>query len=123
MCEGRMISFRPYEYAASHQDLFDLVSDPIAATRHHIKTGFAEGRPIYFDAHLYAAGYQQFAEQFGLDVAALAKHYVQHGFSEGLHCDNFDWQSYVEKTPDAPRSRSGAAEHHLESISFSSKVC
>lgn len=114
--EGRSILFRPYDYAASYPDLFDLVAKPAESARHYIKVGHQEGRPTYFDAYLYGAGYPDVAERFGDDVEQIAIHYVQHGFAEGRHCDNFDWQKYIENNPGAPRTRSAAAQHFLSQI-------
>lgn len=114
--EKRRISFRPYDYAASYPDLFQLVSDPVESTRHYIKIGFKEARPIYFDAYLYGAGYPDLAELFGPNPAALALHYVRHGFAEGRHCENFDWKGYVATVPGVPHSASAAAEHYLQQL-------
>jgi hypothetical protein len=114
--EKRCISFRPHDYAASHSDLFQLVANPVEATRHYLKTGFKEGRPICFDAYLYGAGYRDLAEQFGSNAAALAQHYVSYGFAEGRHCENFDWKAYIASAPEALHSASAAAKHYLQHL-------
>ena len=114
--EGRRLTFSPYEYAASFQDTQQFVSRPDLAAKHYIETGRSEGRPTYFNAVQYAAGYPDVAATYGLDVKALAEHFVLHGQAEGRHCDNFDWEDYVSVNPNAPKSRHEAAVHYINKI-------
>ena len=79
-------------YLASSPDLIEAArslpdqsgASLVAFARHHYATnGRAEGRTINFNPAAYAATYADVAQAYQGDPAALALHYIQHGYSEG----------------------------------------
>lgn len=74
-------SFNAYGYLASYADLrIGYKGDPVAARKHYLEHGVAEGRdPGLFNALEYAASNIDLARAFGADTFMLAQHYVQHG--------------------------------------------
>lgn len=114
--EKRAMYFRPYDYAASHEDLRRLMPNAAALAEHYITQGCGEGRVTTFDSLVYGASYPDLAKQFGANEKALAEHYMKYGAAEGRRIDGFDWRAYAGDTPGAPYSPREAAKHYLASV-------
>ncbi|PSF39510.1 hypothetical protein C7H19_01600 [Aphanothece hegewaldii CCALA 016] len=124
-------TFQADQYIASYEDLiyyyggYDYYSgykepDLEGATFHYVEFGYIGGREAdKFDELSYLAANSDLIEEFGFDLKAATKHYIQHGFYESYYRPlTFDATSYLAANTDVidklGSDRAVATKHYIE---------
>ena len=77
-------TFDELGYIASYADLIGAFgTDTLAATKHYIASGSAEGRTVTFDANAYLTKYSDLSAAFGANQELAKQHYITNGYAEG----------------------------------------
>ncbi|WP_244668498.1 M10 family metallopeptidase C-terminal domain-containing protein [Candidatus Liberibacter africanus] len=122
LLEGRNITFEPYLYLGSYDDLRkSFGSDKVAATRHYINSGFEEGRsPDAFKSLEYIASHEDLIKAYAhtADLVQVGKdHFTNFGLLEGRNI-TFEPYLYLDNYDDLRKSfgsdRDAATRHYID---------
>ncbi|WP_333947443.1 M10 family metallopeptidase C-terminal domain-containing protein [Candidatus Liberibacter brunswickensis] len=121
--EGRFVTFDPYLYVGSYDDLREACgSDRDSASRHYIEYGFKEGRiPDAFKSLEYIASYKDLIDAYANTTTDLVQagkdHFSNFGCKEGRFI-TFDSDLYLKSYDDLRDAfgsdRDSATQHYIK---------